>query len=442
MDETVMIWDIRTRQLRHQVPFADNIAGFSIIPDGQKLALAQDKHEFEILDLQNPRRPRRSVPGVGRRVDSVAFGPDGTLAMAGHGIGAELLDVQKGRILDRFEDKTNRLPFSLSFAATGRMLALAVGDEVRVVHLARRPSGATVAASPAPIRRLAVSPDERLLALGHEDGTIVVWDLRARRALQTLSGHDLAVFGVAFVPRTTGARLVSVGGDSLIKVWNPEAGGQPLFSPPGAAGAVYAVAVRPDGRQIATGGESGLVHTWDADTGRADLPPLDHGASISALAYDPTGTALASAGRDRAVRVWSATSGRRRLGPLSHPHQLTSLAFSPDGWVLAGGGGAMDKGAKILIWDASSGTISTTVDCPRGADCLSFSLDSRRIATCGADAIIQVWDATGGHETLSLDARGGRVSAVLFAPHALRLYSAGRDGVVKLWDGSTSGRVE
>jgi WD40 repeat protein len=72
-------------------------------------------------------------------------------------------------------------------------------------------------------------------------------------------------------------------------------------------------------------------------------------------------------------------------------------------------------------------------------DCLSFSRDSRRIATCGSDSVVQVWDATGGHETLSLDGRGGRVSAVLFATHDLRLYSAGSDGVVKLWDGSTTG---
>ena len=227
------------------------------------------------------------------------------------------------------------------------MLAMAVGDEIHVVRLARSLDGETVAASLGPIRRLAASPDERLLALGREDGTIVVWDVRAGRVLQTLSGHGLGVFGLAFVPGPRGPWLVSVGGDGLIQIWDPEAGGQPLHTLAGHAGAIYAVAVRPDGQQIATGGEDGLVRTWDPATGRADLPPLDHGASISALAYDPTGTALASGGMDRTVRVWSATSGRRRLGPLSHPHQLTSLAFSPNGRLLAGGGGAPDKGGAI-----------------------------------------------------------------------------------------------
>jgi WD40 repeat protein len=355
---------------------------------------------------------------------------------------AGLLDVPRARIKDRFGDRVNTSPFSLSFGTSGQLLALAVGDEVHVVQLARGLEGTMVASRAGPIGRLAVSPDETLLALVMEDGTIVVWDLRAERVLKTLSGHTLAVLGLAFVPRRDGVRLVSVGGDGLIKIWNPESGGEPLFPPAHVEGAVHAVAVRPDGLQIATGGDDGFVRTWDPETGRANLPPIEHGASISALAYDPTGTALASAGRDRTVRVWAAASGRRRLGPLAHPQQLTSLGFSPDGRLLAGGGGASEAGGRILIWDAGSGTRSAEVECPRGVNSLSFSPDSRRIATCGADSVVQVWDPTGGVETLSLTGHTDRVSAVLFAPHEMRLYSAGRDGAVKLWDGSETAPAE
>ncbi len=442
-DQWVMIWDVATRRLRDQVQVGTNIFGFTINPDGRELALAEQSPGIEILNLEKPHEPRRALRGASNRVAAVAFGPDGRmLAMSGYGGGAGLLDVQRGRILDLFDDKVNMSPFSLTFGAEGHLLAMAVGDEIQVVRLDRSLNGETVTDSLGPIRRLAASPDERLLALGREDGTIVVWDMRAERALQTLSGHGLAVFGVAFVPRPEGALLASVGGDGMVQVWDPQAGGQPLHTLHKHGGAVYSLAVRPDGHQIATGGEDGMVRTWDPATGRADLSPLDHGASISALAYDRTGTSLASGGMDRTVRVWSATSGWRRLGPLSHPYQLTTLAFSPDGRLLAGGGGATNIGGRIQIWDATSGTISAKVECPRGVDSLSFSSDSRRIATCGSDSVVQVWDATGGHETLSLDGHGGRVSAVLFSVRDLRLYSAGRDGVVKLWDGSTTAPAE
>ena len=79
-----------------------------------------------------------------------------------------------------------------------------------------------------------------------------------------------------------------------------------------------------------------------------------------------------------------------------------------------------------------------TVDCPRGAESLSFSSDGRRIATCGSDAVVQIWDATGGHETLSLHGHTRPRLGRPVRPHDLRLYSAGRDGVVKLWDGSAT----
>ena len=114
-----------------------------------------------------------------------------------------------------FDDQVNLSPFALAFGPEGRLLAMAVGDEIHVVRLSRSHDGATIATSPGPIVELAVSPDERLLALARKDGTIVVWDLRAKRVLQTLSGHGLAVFGVAFVPGPGAARLVSVGGDGL-----------------------------------------------------------------------------------------------------------------------------------------------------------------------------------------------------------------------------------
>jgi eukaryotic-like serine/threonine-protein kinase len=443
LDQWVMIWDVATRQMRDQILIGSNIMGLSISHDSREVALAKESNGIEVLDMGKPHGPRRAVPSMSREGGAVAYNPVGrTLATLGFGGGAELLDAQSGRLLDVFDDRVNLSPYSLAFGAAGGLLAMATRDEIHVVPLGRGREGVTVAASPGPIHRFAASPDERLLALGRDDGTIDVWDVRAARVLQPLSGHDLAVFGLAFVSGPSGERLVSVGGDGLIKIWDPEAGGQPLFTLVSRAGAVYAVAVRPDGRQIATGGEDGKVRTWDPTTGHADLAPLDHGAPISALAYDSTSTALASGGMDKTVRVWSVTSGHRRLGPMSHQYQITSLAFSPDGQFLAGGGGATDKGGRILVWDAPSGTISARVECPRGVNSLSFSRDSRRIATCGSDSVVQVWDAIGGHETLSLAGHGGRVSAVYFAPRDLRLYSAGSDGVVKLWDGSVPAPAE
>ncbi len=438
MDQVVRIWDVATHRERDQVRARANIFALAINPNGRELVLAEESPGVEILDLRGLHGPRRAVRRASVRFGSVAYSPDErTLATAGHS-SAMLLDIEKSQILDQYDDTVSLSPFSLAFGAGGHLLAMAVGDSVHVVHVDPSRTGATVAEGQGSIGRLAASPDERLLALGRDDGTIVVWDVTAKRVVQTLSGHGPGVFGLAFVRRPRGAWLVSVGGDGLVQIWDPEAGDLPLHTLRGHSGTVQAVAARPDGRQIATGGEDGQVRTWDPATGRADLPPIDHGAAVSALAYDPTDTALASGGMDRTVRVWSATSGRRRLGPLTQSDQITGLAFSPDGRLLAAASSSAVRRGEILVRDAWSGRISANIVCPRGVDSLSFSSDSRRIATSGSDSLVQVWDAIGGQETLSLDGAGGRVSAVVFSPRVLRLYSAGRDGVVKLWDGTAN----
>jgi eukaryotic-like serine/threonine-protein kinase len=442
--QSLMIWDVANRKVRRNFRSFANMGGFSVHPVDGEIAIAEDSPKIEFIDPRgHDEGPPRSVRGSNIRVLYVSFSSDRkrrTIATIGAGP-TGLVDADNGQILDLFADRVNPGPFAVAFGPGGHLVAMAGGSEVRVIRLERSLEGTTVASSLGSIRRLAASPDGRLLAVGREGGKIAVWDVIANRLLQILDGHRMGVSDLAFVgPR--GASLVSAGGDGLIQIWDPVAGGQPLrtMNKPGTAGghrgAVHALAVRPDGRQIATGGEDGLVHTWDPATGRSDLVPFEHGASISALAYDPTSTALASGSMDSTVRIWSATSGRRRLGPLTHKYQITSLAFSPNGRLLAGGGGRTDVGGGFRIWDAWSGSSSTEVECPRGVTSLSFSFDSRRVATCGSDAVVQIWDATGGHETLSLDGKGGRVSAVLFVPRAL--YTAGVDGVIKRWDGDAT----
>ena len=439
-DEKVIIWDIASRSARDVIRAGALIMGLAISPDGRHLAMAEQSATLEILDLNRPHDPPRIIPGASHRVSAVAFSPDGkTLAVADWRSGLRLLDARDGQILDRFRDSVNMAPLTLAFGGGGRVLAMAAGDEVHVVRLERWRDGVPVRAPKGPIRRLAISPDGRLLAVGGEAPMIEVRDTRSGRTTRTIRGAEPAVLGLAFVPRPGAPWLVSVGGhNGLIEVWDPLREGPPLRAWSGHRGAIYAAAARPDGGRVATGGEDGVVQSWDPATGRPDPSPMNHGATISALAYDREGAVLASGGMDRTVQLWSPSSGARRRGTLEHPHPISCLAFSPDGRLLAAGGGSVDKGGTVVIWDAASGAVVATIECPRGVDSLSFSPDGRRVATCGPDPVVQVWDTTGGHETLSLEGHRDRVSNVVFAPRTMRLYTSGRDGAVKLWDGETA----
>ena len=71
---------------------------------------------------------------------------------------------------------------------------------------------------PADVTDIAVSADERLLAIGHADGDVTVWDLRTRATLALLSGHSARIGALSFT--SDGRWLVTGGWDDAVRVWS------------------------------------------------------------------------------------------------------------------------------------------------------------------------------------------------------------------------------
>jgi WD40 repeat protein len=75
---------------------------------------------------------------------------------------------------------------------------------------------------------------------------------------------------------------------------------------------VWAVAFSPDGRQLASASENGIVHVWEVASGelvRELASPEDQFCNVHTVAFSPDGRQLASSGGGP-VRVWDAASGK------------------------------------------------------------------------------------------------------------------------------------
>jgi WD40 repeat protein len=66
-----------------------------------------------------------------------------------------------------------------------------------------------------------------------------------------------------------------------------------------------------------------------------------------------------------------------------------------------------------------------------------FSPDGKRLASAGRDGIVRVWDVAAGAEALALRGHSYRVSSVCFSPDGRRLASATDLGAVRVWDTAT-----
>lgn len=165
---------------------------------------------------------------------------------------------------------------------------------------------------PAAIVVLAYEPAANLVALGHADGSIKVWDMTLGAVMLSFSGHKLAVSTLDF--DSTGTRLVSGSADSSIIVWDLVAE-EGLFKLKGHKAQITGVALlnaSADEAQTAELGEDylvsvskdGLVKLWDLKAKQCVETHLAHLGECWALGVNTSRDTLITCGAKNQVKVW------------------------------------------------------------------------------------------------------------------------------------------
>jgi WD40 repeat protein len=158
---------------------------------------------------------------------------------------------------------------------------------------------------------MAVSPDEKLIALGSSNGSIAIYDSVTLAPKANLSGHAGAVNALAF-GGATGGRLVSAGEDGLLIVWQVAVDGSAREEARLVSGTplpLRSVAITPDGSLIAAGAADGTIVLWDPFA-RAALATLSgHSTAVVSLSFSAKGALLTSRDENGDARIWGVTAG-------------------------------------------------------------------------------------------------------------------------------------
>jgi WD40 repeat protein len=297
------------------------------------------------------------------------------------------------------------------------------------------------------VSRVVFSPDGQRVASASDDLTARVWKLNSEKPERVISAHLSPVFAIAFAP--CGTNLLTVGYYCNctwdMKLWSLETGDR-LTDFEAQTGIISRVAFSPDGRRLLTGNawRDHAARVWDVQKGEEVRRLADHSHYPEHVAFSPrgdwmaTGEAWGEKGPYR-VALWEPETGEL-LRSISLEHDVRALAASPDGQRLAVASGRLTpESFALLIFDAQTGQELRRWSAQEGAAVaglrdIAFLPDGQRLAACGEDGHVRLWDSASGQEILHYPARRGVVESVAISPAGDRLAAAGDDGAIRLWE--------
>ncbi|MDE0683751.1 MAG: WD40 repeat domain-containing protein [Candidatus Poribacteria bacterium] len=334
--------------------------------------------------------------------------------------------------------------------------------------------------------------------------TIGVWtyDVHTGKAINLFTGAMSGANAIAYT--SDGSTLAAAHWDRTVCLWNVKdfLPTDPDFIFTGHPGPIYAVAISPNSRMVASGGADetsrtdtepgGLIKVWDLGT-RELRPILRYNAPVSTIAFSPNSRWIAGGSGDGTIRVWDAGTGKLIHEFKEHTESIWKLDFSPDNkWLLSislGGTGLLrnltnpherpstfrqqgttiyaanffpddkDDGynfvtgssdKRIQLWHTNTinnkDELSPSNRVLEGHNdsiwILAFSKDGQNLASGSLDGTVRLWDMDLWSQRIKIAGHTGGIKALAYTEdHRILACGAGLDGILRLWDAGTSSQL-
>ncbi|QHT66038.1 High-affnity carbon uptake protein Hat/HatR [Rhodocytophaga rosea] len=317
----------------------------------------------------------------------------------------------------------------------------------------------------------------------------------AVKALHDESYNQLKVHSAnvrALVATTSGNTMYSAASDGMIyrlNVNDPSGNKMLMNGADAAKGYIHkALALSPDGRWLASGGDYGHIQLYDLTKPAGDLSIQLKGNihEIWYLAFTPDSKGLISSDSDKRLIYWDIESKNPveiaksdlKINSLSlHPRtnqvaiakenglvvlldrdksnaeqiiyqdpqgiDMISVAFSPDGkWLAAGNEKGVVRLFEVKVDDFNLVPQSLTGHKAR-VNTIRFSKDSKRLATGSFDKTVRIWSMNNTDDPpIILRDHADWVWSIEFSPDGEKLLAGCRDYKIRIWPTNVSSMAD
>lgn len=357
---------LRLGLMQWRLPDRDSAVSVDVSPDGRLLVAAGHKGSVVIWDLHTGQTHR--TRDLGRDLRQVSFAGRGRTLLVDDARTVALLDVDRGVELARIHDlDAHHVPPAV--ARHGATIALCgeAGSSRCIVRLMDGATGKILVRkdlSPHKAGCAALSPDGRILATGHDDTRIRLWDTEWWKELPPLVGLEQSPHWVAFAPD---GRLLAAAAHGLARaqVWEVKTGKALLQEKERPEAMRFAML--PDGQSLALIFPN-RVERWSLATRKATAWLRDADLYSGGFAFTPDGTRLAEG--TTALQMRDVQTGKSLHLTTRAEGLIREVGFLADGQRVY----APKSGAGFRLWDLH---LRKEIRPEKGKSFLALSPDGR-----------------------------------------------------------------
>ncbi len=395
-DSTVSLWDIETgKEIRRFIGYTDWVTSVVFSPDGRYVVSGSGNGAVRVWDLKTGKEIKRIVVLVEEEyinriktsTDSVLFGsnidltisPDAKYVISNEGVvvGSKdtiasepgsfctitLWEIMTGKkIMEREEN--GLFDCSTYFSYDGRFFFIR-GSELyggfKIIGIIDVKTGKDILSNLISsllgesgggldpiVNSVDISPDNRHIIYGDNEGKIVLLDINTGMVIKSLKGHTDSVSSVIFSP--DGKYVVSMEGgeDNTIRVWNIKTDKEiNKFE------GYNSVKFSPDSKYLVLWGKNKRVELWNIETGEEVKRFEGHTDDVFSVIFSPDGKYVVSkgVGEDNTIRVWDIKTGKDIKIFEGQKVGNNCVIFSRDGKYLV----SISKYRTIILWDINTG---------------------------------------------------------------------------------------
>lgn len=360
---SIELWDAeKGERLRELYGHAAAIRSLQFSDDGKALVSGSSDHTIRVWDVATG---KSSFTDVGHQhiVRGVCFADDATLVSVGNDGRCRIWDVasavelrssaQHAALQSLVVDPVRRVAF------IGEDVGLAQPSIVHRIDVSTGYEIGNLAEKKGSSRLQALARRAGRLLTASNKGVVHIWSAESGELIKRMGRFEGGRFETGFKGITSLAvspdeKAVAIGcGYGLVELWSLEKY-RPVHDPLPHGdefdGAPGCVAFSPDGSLLAAAGDDGLIRVWQTSDYTVIGEFRANEDCIPAIAFSPDGQILASASDDGIVRLWNVQERKELCALSAHTGIVTSVAFSPNGKLLASG----SYDTTILIWDVAA----------------------------------------------------------------------------------------